>query len=502
MPRKKSEIELRQKTQQEELEDQILATLAALGGQRIRDETLRREGNVLILPETMTPQDAVAYLREYIEQQETETRFEKTFRYRPHDGAHAMHQALLKVFGMSGIGKAHWEFFTKVPPQMITVNTGVNQTTQVPWGVVAVPMFEGQMYLNAQRHKEWGQLFQLIVDAPRKFQAHIEGMFRVIEEELESGSIYRGRAIDGQSEADFLDLTGVDRSKVIYSDEVVTQLDANVWSVVRHTQQLRALDIPRKRAVLLEGPYGTGKTLAAFLTAQEAVNNGWTFIYCRPGKDNLHTVMQTARLYQPAVVFYEDVDTMSEGTGNAEQGSAAVAKLLDVFDGITAKNTEIMVVLTTNHRDRIHKALIRPGRLDAMITIAELDTGGIMRMIRATVPDELLSDNLDEDRIGEAMANYLPAFAKESIDRAMRYSLARNNGAIGPLTTEDFVAAAAGLRPQLDLMQDASEGKVPDALGGLIRSTVEDVVQQSKIHEIGQDDPVFEMQLAGNGGRE
>jgi len=490
-------------TEQERLEAAILDALAELGGQRISDESLKREGKTLILPETMTPQDAVEYLEAYIEQQETETRFSRTFRYRPWDGAHALHQALVKVYGTAGIGKTIWTFFGPQRPEMITINIGHGRTTQVPWGAMYVPMFAGSMYLGQEKDPEVGQLFQLIIDAPRKFQPHVEGLFRVIEHELETNSIYRGKAIDGQTNADYLDLAGVDRSRVIYSDEVVTQLEANVWSVVRHTQQLRALDIPRKRAVLLEGPYGTGKTLAAFLTAQEAVNNGWTFIYCRPGKDNLHTVMQTARLYQPAVVFFEDVDKLGEASSTDTAGNAAaVAKLLDVFDGIASKNTEIMVVLTTNHRDRIHKGMVRPGRLDAVIHIGALDEGGVMRMIEATVPAEYVPDDLDSGQIFEAMEGFLPAFAKEAIYRTMRYSLARNDGVVEKLSTEDFVNAAMGLRPQLDLMNASGEGKEPDPLQRQITGIVEKVVAH---HLVGAElvdndgDVALTVSSTGNG---
>src|SRR6185436_54082 len=97
-----------------------------------------------------------------------------------------------------------------------------------------------------------------------------------------------------------------------------------VWTLLEHTQRMRELGMPLKRAVLFEGDYGTGKTLGAFLTAQIAVDNGWSFHYCRPGRDNIEEVMQTARLYQPSVVFFEDVDTLTE-SGDRD----TVSRLLD-----------------------------------------------------------------------------------------------------------------------------------------------------------------------------
>lgn len=474
----------RQQTEQEQLHERILGALAELGGQRVTEDTIAREGTRMVLPATMEPRDAVLFLEAYIAQQDTETEFSRTFRYRPADGAAALERALKRVFGSAGIGKATWTFFGKQPPERRSIHVGVHETLDVPAGQVQVPSFEGTMFITASKHREYGELFHLLVRAPRKFKPHIEGLFQVIEEELKARSIYKGQAIDGQGEPEFLDLSGVKPSQVIYSDEVLTQLGANIWSVMAHTDVMRNLGIPRKRAVLLSGPYGTGKTLAAFLTAQRATYNGWTFIYCRPGKDNLTQVMGAARLYQPCVVFFEDVDTV------AEQGDPnVVTHLLDMFDGITAKGTEIMMVLTTNHPERIHKAMLRPGRLDAMVEFGALDRGGVERMVRATVPPELLADITEAgyDSIYTAMEGFLPAFVKEAIDRTMRYAINRDGGPPAYLEAEDFVAAAEGLRPQLALMNEAGEGVRSESLGAALERHVVRAMDEMPIRDRDED---------------
>jgi AAA+ superfamily predicted ATPase len=463
------------KTEQQVLEEALLDTLGQLGGQRITDDALIREGRQLVLPETMTPKDAIAYLEDYVEQQEEETRFDRVFRFRPWDGAYALQNALVKVFGTAGIGKPTYTFFGKTPPKMRSINIGVDRTTQVPWGELEVPLFKGTMYLDLKEDEEFGPLFHLVIDAARKYRAHIEGLFNVVETELRSGSIYKGQAIDGKTDPEFVDLSGIDPSKVVYSDEVMAQLNANVWSLLLHSETMRGLGLPLKRAVLLEGPFGTGKTLAAFLTAQVAVKNGWTFIYCRPGRDDLAKTMATARLYQPSVVFFEDIDVQAESGERVD-----VTRLLDLFDGITAKGTEIMAVLTTNHAEAIHKGMLRPGRLDSMIHIGALDVSGVQKMIEAVVDDWMLGDDLDFEAIYEAMKGFLPAFVKESIDRTLRYAVSRTGGVPTELTTEDFVHAANGLRPQLDLMEDAEEGKHPESLDAAVRRTVRDATEGSE----------------------
>lgn len=469
---------------EEKMDRRVLTALADVAGLRFQEDDLTYEGTRLQIPRTMTPSDAIKTIEAHIEQQEAETRFSRVYRFRPWDGAAAFSRAIKTLTGTTGIGRPTWEWFTRVPPQMQTVPIGVNETTQVPWGEIAVNLFKGSCYLTGVRDPEYGELFQLIVDCPRKFRAAVEGLFMLVEEELQARSIYRGKAFDGQNRPEFIDLSGVDRSKVIYSDEVEAQLSAQLWSLLRHTESMRKHAVPLKRAVLLHGPYGTGKTLAAFLTAQEAVANKWTFVYCRPGKDDLDEVMATARLYQPAVVFFEDVDSIGEGDSTDRD---SVVRLLDLFDGIQAKGTELVAVLTTNHPEKIHKGMIRPGRLDAVIKISDLDAGGIERMIRSVVPKDTLQEPLLIDPIAEAMEGYLPAFVKEAIDRAVRYSIARNNGEIDSLATQDFVHAANGLRDQLEMMEGAAEGRAPDVMSTVFADMVAESVRKQLDSTIASD---------------
>lgn len=472
----------RERDQRNEEDARLLSMLAELGGSRATAENIRHEGKTLVIPDGWTNERALEYLQDYVKLQEEPTTFEKTFRYRPWDGARAMQSALTKIFGSAGIARGIWTFFGKRPPELIDIHVDFDRTEQVPWGALEAPLFGGVIYTDSKDNKEYGPLFHISVETQRKFKSEVEGLFRAIEDELRANSIYRGKAINGATDPEFLDLRGVDPSKVVYSDEVTTQLEANVWSLIQHTQRMRELEIPLKRAVLFEGDYGTGKTLGAFLTAQKCVENGWSFHFCRPGKDNLNRVLATARLYQPSVVFAEDLDDVA----SEKDDRSKVARLLDAFDGITAKGTEILCILTTNHPDRIVKGMVRPGRLDSVIHFGGLDTNGVSRMIEAVIPAERRDDSLEYERIGDAMGvgttrAFTPAFVREAIDRTMRYAMSRGGGDFDRLVTDDFVGAADGLRAHLELMQGAGEGTAPDRLSTALRETVAEAVVGLKI---------------------
>lgn len=475
-----------QETEQDRATQAALVALANLGGSLSHDDDIIFDGQRYQLPETQDLSGAIDYLTQKRDEDEEQMDFRRTYKYRPLDGARATSNAIKRAFGFS-IAKPIYTFFGKQNPELRDIPVSVNETEQVPWGQLALPSLDGAtVFLNAGHDPEYGNVFSIVVRSPRKWRHHIQGFFKLIDDELTNNSIYRGKAIDGQEDPQFIGLDGVNPDDVVYTQETLRQLEANVWSPIKHADALAALGQPGKRSVLFEGPYGTGKTLGAYLTAQVAVDNGWTFIMCRPGRDELDQVMQTARIYQPSVVFFEDLDTVAINNGDEQ-----ITRLLDTFDGISAKGTKMLLVLTTNHVERIHKGMVRPGRLDAVIHVGAMDRLGVEKLVRRIVGDALAPD-VDFDAVYESVREitdnhdnviqegFMPAFVREAVDRAIRYNVSRNAGEVGSINTDDLVAAANGLRPQLELMGNASDSvptltidrAMKDMVSNVQRSTV------------------------------
>lgn len=451
---------------------EVLQNLRLLGGKGIKDEDIIHEGTKFILPQTMTTAVALKNLQAMVEAQSQKTNFTRTFKYRPWDGAYATFNVLKQTFGSLG-SKSEWSMFGEKPPQIINFEIGPGVMAEVPWGILTIGAIPDiQIRLGGQADEDLGQLFNLTITGPKSRRFEAEGIFHLVDEELKTNSIYRGKAIDGGAMPSFLDLNGVDPKRIVYSEDVLNQLNASVWSLIERTDNMRMLKLPLKRAILIEGEFGTGKTLAAFLTAQRCVQNKWTFLYARPAKDDLAEVMRTARLYQPAVVFMEDMDTVPGARDTDDEGeSSSVSQMLDLFDGINAKSTEIIAILTTNYIDRITKGMLRPGRLDAIIHIAALDRVGIRRLLEANVDEALRDPDINWNQVADAAEGFMPAFVKEMGDRAIRYALARG---IDPdkikLITEDFVGSANGLRPQLELMNRDKTAKVDTLEEAMVRT--------------------------------
>lgn len=472
----------RKPSKEQQLRDAISMMLSRLGGLTVQDDALLFSGEKFILPEQYEGRvdSAIDFLVNWKKQQQQPHVIRKTMKYRPYDGAYAFMQTMKTITGTTGFGVTKMTMFGPQHPQFIDIKTDYHSSTQVPWGDVSFPSYEAEFNVGATRD-ESGVVFHLACTAPKKWRKHIEAIFGLVEEYLAGNSIYRGKAIDGAEHPNFLDLDSLDPDKVIYSQDVLDQLAANVWVPVQYADTVRALGDPLKRAVLFAGPYGTGKSLGAMLTGQKAVAAGWTFIMCRPGKDDPATVLKTAELYAPAVVVIEDVDTYTEGGSNVE-----ISQVLDMLDGITNKGTEIIALFTTNHLDRIQKGALRPGRIDAVIEIKDLDTDAFRRLVEITVGSERLAKNVDWDDVAVAFHGFLPAFVVEAARRSQRYSMARNGGKPEVMTTKDLVGAAESLRPQLDLHDVAKEGASRTSFEDLLRTVTEGVIKRTSNENIGE----------------
>ena len=381
--------------------------------------------------------------------------FSNDFNFRPWDGANAVARTLFDQFGHPGFGKRIQTMFGVIEPQVKQIDVDhTGRKIGVPWGDLWVPEFQAVFSLGSTFSTNYGRVFSLSVKAPKKMERSIRGFFQLIELYLKEHSIYKGKAFREQEMPTFIDEYKQDRGSVIYTKSVEHQLTGLLWNPIQYADRARQRGLSLKRSILLAGPYGTGKSLTGLVTAQVATANGWTYIECRPG-DDLDEVMQAARLYQPAVVFYEDIDNITDSNDKA-----TVQKLLDVFDGISAKGTEIICVMTTNHLDTIHKGMLRPGRMDGIILIEGLDPDGCIRMVK-NISKDRMSPDVDIELVGETMAAMEPAFVKESTQRADWFNLDKENPI---LETEDYLGGAESMRFQWELYGGAREIKAKPVL--------------------------------------
>ena len=463
------------KKAQLDLQTRLMETLRELGGQTHGDDMIvYHPGRQILVPEGMELLTLHKVVQKKIQDEEQDYAIGREFHYRPHDGFRAVRNVLRDHFGWA-TGMAVKSFFGTKPPELITIDVGVGETEQVPSGWIELPMFEGgKIHLGASSHAEYGIVFSVHAQCKKKFEGAVAGLFKLIQRYLETDSIYRGKAITASENPEFIDVTGIDPEDVIYTHEVMRKLKTYVWANIWYPQQLRDIGELGKRLTILFGDYGVGKTLAAYLTAwyclQAYDNDPIGFIIVRPGQDDWVYAMQMAKLYGRCIIFIEDIDTIIDTTDQRQ-----ISMVLDQLDGLRAKGSDVSMIFTTNHIDKIHKGVLRPGRTDGVIEVGSMDEDGVARYARRVIGDNLSAD-YDSKAVFHAVREYTPAYVREVFSRAKRTSMVNHDGVMGEITTQDLVDAADDLRPQLALMQAAPElqerSGIDGALNGLISAVV------------------------------
>lgn len=459
---------------------ELLAKLEELGGKQFSDDLIKRhDGPEIMIPKGMSLEDLIRFADRARREAAEPIDYSRTYKYRPWDGMYCAVEALRKYFGAVIQRGSMW-----AAAELIDVPCDVDQVVQVPTGWFEVPLIpEVQFYFGDTQDPELGPVFVARATGPKKYRERVQGVFKLIEDELRVSSIYRGKAFDGQVKPNFIDLSRVEEP--IFGQMVQSQLEANIYTPLRHKEALDVLGVPLKSAVLLEGTFGVGKTMVLRKTAKVAKENGWTFIEVRPNRDSFTDALATARIYEPSVVAFEDVDTLLDSTSESDR----ISEILDLFDGLRSKSSRVMLVLTTNHVTSIHKGLMRPGRLDTIINIPTPDAEAIEGMLKRFIPVETRDEDLDWGAITDSMAGYHPSFVREAANKAIRYALARTEGHAEMVTlrTEDLVSAGQGIRRHFELMESAEviggEVALDKALGNVVRGAVAGVVQDRFLDE-------------------
>lgn len=468
-----------------------------------RDIQIVREGDQIILPPGMTYAQAREWLRRKEEEEERSVAVHYELNCYPLDGAVAFQRALAKIYGWTQMVPTPG-FFGDEPPVMLGVQISLDETIQVPWGRVQIPTIAGYLETSMSGGDPTTGNPKFILNGEVK-QKHKPEIQRIYEETLyfvRSKSIYKAQAVrlnydwtrtdkprfDPFANAPkFIDLRGVNEEDLIFPADVMASVNNNLFSPIERPEVMRRYHIPLKRGVLLEGPYGTGKTMTANVTAKKATRSGWTFLYVDSVQD-LVRALQFATQYAPAVIFAEDVDRVTSG-----QRTMTIDQILNSMDGVDTKGQDIILVLTTNNANAIHKAAIRPGRIDLIVPVREPDAEAAARLVKL-YGRGLLSPSADLKKIGEALKGKIPAMIREVVERSKMATIARQAAEgrdddkidiAGQVTEADIVASTREMDAHYKLLNSEENKdrtnleKFGDAVGVAVGTRIADVFNEA-----------------------
>lgn len=454
-------------------------------------EVVHHEGQ-LAIPNGMSVRQAIDLLERREHYLEEEVQVSRTFNVFPWDGANALNIALKDQFGWAA-AEATPGFFGKTPPKMITIEVGFGMTRTIPWGRFSLPGITGFLQTGADR-KDGRIVFVCHAIVKRQDEKTVEALYDRIGAYLNENSIYAGQAIKirfrddngdllDMPEPKFMDTSFISRDMLVYSKDVTEAIETNLFAPIERIKDCVANGIPVKRGVLLGGPYGTGKTMAATVASKLAVDNGVTYLYI-PHADELNDAIEFAKQYErnACVIFCEDIDRAING-----ERSVAMDDILNILDGIDTKNAQIITVLTTNHLENINPAMLRPGRLDAIINVNAPDAEAVQRLIRL-YGKGTIAESTDLTEAGEILDGAIPAVIAEVVKRAKLAQLRRQEPGtqVEAITAEAVVDAAKSMQSQIDLLNEQSKKKH-------VEPTFKDVMGGALLHALTNDESYTEL---------
>ena len=201
--------------------------------------------------------------------------------------------------------------------------------------------------------------------------------------------------------------------------------------------------------MLLYGPPGTGKTLLARAVAGEAgvpfysiSGSDFVEMFVGVGASRVRDLFEQAKANAPAIVFVDEIDAVGRHRGAGfggghDEREQTLNQLLVELDGFDVKGG-VIVIAATNRPDILDPALLRPGRFDRQIVVAQPDLAGRKGILRVHARGKPFAPDVDLDMIARRTAGFTGADLANVINEGALLT-ARANG------TQITMAVAGGV---------------------------------------------------------
>jgi len=212
-------------------------------------------------------------------------------------------------------------------------------------------------------HRAFRESWDITMIGGRKYLTDfIDECKRVHEEE-------NSEFIDiNEADVGYWEVTGSRRKRsldsVILPCGLKTVLMNDLNSFIESKPWYEKMNIPWRRGYLLTGPPGNGKSSIITAVASELNFDIYIVNLRQLSESALSTLM--GRLDEKCILLLEDIDCAFED----REGKTAVSlsTMLNLLDGVNASEGRV-VFMTTNHPEKLDRALTRPGRVDLRVDL-------------------------------------------------------------------------------------------------------------------------------------
>jgi transitional endoplasmic reticulum ATPase len=218
------------------------------------------------------------------------------------------------------------------------------------------------------------------------------------------------------------------------------------------------LGIKPPKGILIYGPPGCGKTLLARAVATESEANFITIkgpeVFSKwvgESEKAIREVFRKARMAAPAVVFFDEMDSLvpRRGAGFSDSGVSerVISQLLTEMDGIVTLE-DIVIIGATNRPDLVDPAVLRPGRFDRLIYVPEPDEASRLQIFKIYTKDMPLAKDVNVTSLTALAKGYsgadIEALCREAAIHALRTDIDSKE-----VTMKDFEEALKHTGPSV-----------------------------------------------------
>lgn len=256
---------------------------------------------------------------------------------------------------------------------------------------------------------------------------------------------------------------------------VITLLRRALASRLLSPDMAKRLGVKHVRGILLYGPPGTGKTLvarqlAALLHAREPkLVSGPELLSMWVGKseENIRSIFADAEQEFKEkgshsalhVIIFDEIDALTRKRGSLRDSSgvmdSCVNQLLSKIDGLAAFDN-ILCIGTTNRKDLLDDALLRPGRLEVHVEVGLPDEAGRAQIFqvhtKGFATEGLLARDVDFPQLARLTPNFTGAEIEGVVKGGLSFALQRQ------ISTNKKAEEEGPSRPSYD---DSSTGSAP-----------------------------------------
>jgi cell division protease FtsH len=238
-------------------------------------------------------------------------------------------------------------------------------------------------------------------------------------------------------------------------DEAASELQ-EVVDFLQHPRRFARLGARVPRGILLYGPPGTGKTLLAKAVAHAS---GATFysqsasafveMFAGLGAARIRKLFEKARTNEPAIVFIDELDavgTRRTGLGINREQDQTLNQLLVELDGFRGPD-RVVIIGASNRLEDLDPALLRPGRFDRQILVAQPDLAGRLAILGVHTRGKPLAEDVDLDAVARQTAGLTGADLANICNEAAIFAGRDERGAIAQADFENAMERViAGLQ--------------------------------------------------------